>query len=64
MRPEQGSALQIELWGRRSPEERLRMIFGLIEDGFAMAATAIRRAHPECTLEEFRAALRKRIYDG
>ena len=63
MRPEQASALQIEMWRRRTPEERLRIIFGMIEDGYAMVAAAIRRDHPECTPEEFRAALRQRIYD-
>jgi len=64
VRPEQGSEMQIEMWRRRSPEERLRIIFGMIEDGFALVTAAIRRAHPESTPEELRAALRKRIYDG
>lgn len=54
--------MQIEMWRRLSPEERLRIIFAMIEDGFAMVATSIRRAHPEYTPEELGAALRKRIY--
>jgi hypothetical protein len=60
--PEQASAVQIEMWRRLSAEERLRMIFEMIEDGFAMVATSIRRAHPEYTPGELSAALRKRIY--
>ncbi len=62
MTPEQAGAMQIEMWRRLSPEERLRIIFGMIEDGFAMVATSIRRAHPEFTPEELGAALRERIY--
>jgi len=60
--PEQASAVQIEMWRRLSAEERLRIIFEMIEDGFAMVATSIRRAHPEYTPEEVAAALRQRIY--
>jgi len=60
--PEQASAVQIEMWRRLSAEERLRIIFEMIEDGFAMVATSIRRAHPEYTPGELGAALRKRIY--
>lgn len=60
--PEQGSAMQIEMWRRLSFEERLRIIFAMIEDGFAMVATSIRRAHPEYTADELGAALRQRIY--
>ncbi len=63
MTPEQASAMQIEMWRRLSPERRLRIVFEMIEDGFAMVATSIRRAHPEYTPEELGAALRKRIYD-
>ncbi len=62
MTPEQGSAVQVEMWRRLPAEERLRIIFGMLEDGFAMVATSIRRAHPKYTPEEFGAALRKRIY--
>ena len=54
--------MQIEMWRRLSPEERLRIIFAMIEDGFAMVAASIRAAHPEYTPEEFGAALRQRIY--
>ena len=63
MTPEQAGALQIDMWRRLSPEERLRIIFEMIEDGFAMVARSIRQAHPEYTPEELGAALRKRIYD-
>ena len=63
MTPEQAEALQIEMWRRLSPEERLRIVFAMIEDGFALVAASIRTAHPEYTPEEFRAALRKRIYN-
>ncbi len=62
MTPEQASTLQIEMWRRLSPEERLRIIFAMIDDGFAMVATSIRRAHPEYTPGELDAALRERIY--
>ncbi len=62
MTPEQASAMQIEMWRRLSLEERLRIIFAMIEDGFAMVATSIRRAHPEYTPAELRVALRQRIY--
>ena len=37
------------------------MAFTTIEDGFALVAASIRATHPECTPEEFRTALRKRI---
>ena len=63
MTPEQAEALQIEMWRRLSPEERLRIVFAMIEDGFALVAASIRTAHPEYTPEEFRVALRKRIYN-
>ena len=63
MTPEQADALQVERWRRLPPEERLRMVFAMIEDGFALVAASIRAAHPEYTPEQFRAALRKRIYD-
>jgi hypothetical protein len=63
MTPEQAQALQVERWQQLLPEERLRMVFAMIEDGFALVATSIRAAHPEYTPEEFRAALRKRIYN-
>ncbi len=62
MTPEQAGTVQTEMWRRLSPQERLRIIFGMIEDGFAMVATSIRRAHPEYTAEELGAALRERIY--
>ena len=54
--------MQIDMWRRLPPEERLRTIFAMIEDGFAMVAASIRAAHPEYTPEEFGAALRQRIY--
>jgi hypothetical protein len=63
MTPEQADALQVEMWRRLPPEERLRIVFAVIEDGFALVATSIRAAHPEYTPEEFRVALRKRVYD-
>ena len=63
MTPEQADALQVEMWRRLPLEERLRIVFAMIEDGFALVAASIRAAHPEHTPEEFRAALRKRIYD-
>ena len=62
MTPEQAEALQVEMWRRLPPEERLRIVFAMIEDGFALVATSIRAAHPEYTPEEFRVALAKRIY--
>jgi hypothetical protein len=62
MTPEQAEALQVEMWRRLSPEERLRIVFAMIEDGFALVAASIRTTHPEYTPEEFRAALRTRIY--
>ncbi len=64
MTPEQAEALQIEMWRRLLLEERFRMVLAMIEDGFALVAASIRAAHPEYTPEEFRAALRKRIYDA
>jgi hypothetical protein len=51
------------MWRRLSLEERFRIVAGMIEDGYALVAASIRAAHPEYTPEEFRAALRKRIYD-
>ncbi len=63
MTPEQAEALQIERWRKLPPEERMRMVFAMIEDGFALVAAPIRAAHPEYTPEEFRTALRKRVYD-
>ncbi len=63
MTPDEASAQQAERWRRLSLEERLRIIFAMIEDGFALVAASVRAAHPQCTPEEFRAALRKRIYD-
>jgi hypothetical protein len=63
MNREQAEALQIEMWQQLPPEERMRMVFAMIEDGFALVAASIRAAHPEYTPEEFRAALRKRVYD-
>ena len=63
MIPEQAEALQVEMWRRLSLEERFRMVAAMIEDGFALVAASIRTVHPEYTPEEFRAALRKRIYD-
>ena len=62
MTPEEASAPQVEMWQRLPLEERLRMVFAMIEDGFALVAASIRAEHPEYTPEEFRAALRKRIY--
>ena len=62
MTPEQAEALQVEMWRRLPLEERFRIVFAIIEDGFAMVATSIRRAHPEYTPEEFRVALRTRVY--
>ena len=61
--PEQAAEQQIEMWRRLSLEERFRIVAAMIEDGFALVAASIRAAHPEYTPEEFRAALRKRIYD-
>jgi len=61
--PEEASAQQVEMWRRLSLEERFRIIAAMIEDGFALVAASIRAAHLEYTPEEFRAALRKRIYD-
>ncbi len=63
MTPEQAEALQVEMWRRLSLEERFRIVVAMIEDGFALVAASIRAAHPEYTPEEFRAAMRKRIYD-
>ncbi len=63
MTPDEASAQQAEHWRRLSLEERLRIIFAMIEDGFALVAASLRAAHPTYTPEEFRAALRKRIYD-
>lgn len=63
MTPEQAEALQVEMWRQLSLEERFRIVVAMIEDGFALVAASIRAAHPEYTPEQFRAALRKRIYD-
>ncbi len=63
MTPDEASAQQVERWRRLSLEERLRIIFAMIEDGFALVAASLRAAQPTCTPEEFRALLRKRIYD-
>lgn len=63
MTPEEASEQQITMWRRLSLEERFRIVAGMIEDGFALVAASIRAEHPEYTPEEFRAALRKRIYD-
>jgi hypothetical protein len=54
--------LQVEVWQRLPLEERWRIVFAMIEDGFALVAASIRATHPEYTPEEFRAALRKRFY--
>ena len=62
MTPEQAEALQIEMWRRLSLEERFRIVAAMIQDGFALVAASVRAGHPEYTPEEFRAALRKRIY--
>jgi hypothetical protein len=62
MTPEQADALQLQMWHRLPPEERLRIVSAMIEDGFALVAVSIRAAHPEYTPEEFRATLAKRIY--
>jgi hypothetical protein len=63
MTPEEASEQQIAMWRRLSLEERFRIVAAMIEDGFALVTASIRAAHPEYTPEEFRAALRKRIYD-
>jgi hypothetical protein len=63
MTPEEASEQQVEMWRQLSLEERFRIVAAMIEDGFALVAASIRAAHPEYTPEEFRAALRKRIYD-
>ncbi len=62
MTPEQAEALQVESWRRLPPEQRMRMVFAMIEDGFALVAASIRATHPEYTPEEFRIALAKQIY--
>jgi len=62
MTPEQAAEQQIEKWRRLSLEGRFRMVIAMIEDGFALVDASIRAAHPEYTPEEFRAALRERIY--
>jgi hypothetical protein len=63
MTPEEAEAIQVEMWRRISLEERFRIVAAMIEDGFALVAASIRAAHPEYTPDEFRAPLRKRIYD-
>ncbi len=63
MTPEQATERQIKMWRRPPLEERLRIVFAMIEDGSALVAASIQAAHPEYTPEEFRAALRKRIYN-
>lgn len=50
------------MWRRLPLAERLRIVFAVIEDGFALVAASIGAAHPEHTPEEFRAALFERIY--
>jgi hypothetical protein len=62
MTPEQAETLQVEMWRRLPPEERFRIVFAMIEDGFALVAASIRTTHPEYTPEEFRVALAKRVY--
>ena len=62
MTSEQAETLQIEIRRRLSPEERMRMVFAMIEDGFALMVASIRAAHPDYMPEKFRAALRTRIY--
>lgn len=57
MTPEQAEVLQVEMWRRLSLEERLRIVFAMMEDGFALVAASIRAAHPEYTPEEFQAAM-------
>ena len=42
MIPEQAEALQVERWRQLPPEERMRMVFARIEDGFALPAASIR----------------------
>jgi hypothetical protein len=59
--PRAAEVLQAEMWRRLPLEERLRIVFAMIEDGFALDAAYIRAAHPEYTPEEFRVVLRKRI---
>ena len=63
MTPEQAEALQIEMWRSLPLHERFRIVAAMIEDGFALVAASIRAAHPEYTPEEFRAAMRQRVYD-
>jgi hypothetical protein len=50
------------MWRQLPLEERFRIVFAMIEDGFALIAASIRAAHPEYTPGEFRAALGTRIY--
>ena len=63
MTPEEAETVQLERWRRLSLEDRFRIVAAMIEDGFNLVATSIRTEHPEYSLEEVRAALRKRIYD-
>jgi hypothetical protein len=62
MTPERAEVLQVEMWRQLSPEERFRIVFAMIEDGFALVAASIRTEHPEYTPEEFRVALARRVY--
>jgi len=63
MTPEQANELQAEMWRKLPLEERFRIVAAMIKDGFALVAASIRAAHPEYTPEEFRTALRRRIYN-
>ena len=63
MTPEQANELQAGMWRKLPLEERFRIVAAMIEDGFALVAASIRAAHPEYTPEEFRTALRRRIYN-
>ncbi len=44
MIPEQAEALQVEMWRQLPPEERMRRVFAMIEDGFTLVAVSIRTA--------------------
>jgi hypothetical protein len=46
MTPEQAETLQVEMWRRLSLQERLRIVFAMIEDGFALVAASIRTTYP------------------
>jgi len=49
MTPEEASVEQIERWCKLSLEERLRMAFAMIEDGFLPGRRIDPAAHPEYT---------------